>query len=192
MQARYTSKRYPSMPALTVIIGALFVSQSAMADSSFSFTAGDLVISTVSSYNGGGLDTASPIALQEFQLSADGTAAASVGSMFLPQTSSGLNSAISGEYGSASEGILQTSGDGRYLTIMGYGVNATDFNTAPLSTYGTAALGQTTSLTAADQTGTPSLRISRGGAGGSEWQCRYQHRIDRCVQPEQPAQRCDG
>ena len=171
MQARYTSKRYPSMSALTVIIGALFISQSAMADSSFAFTAGDLVISTVSTYNGGGLDTASPIALQEFQLSADGTAAASVGSMFLPQTSSGLNSAISGEYGSASEGILQTSGDGRYLTIMGYGVNATDFNTAPLSTYGTAALGQTTSLTAADQTGTPVTTVSRVvalvGANGS-------------------------
>ena len=163
--------RYPSMSALTVIIGALFISQSAMADSAFSFTTGDLVISAVSSYNGGGLDTASPIALQEFQLSADGTAAASVGTMFLPQTSSGLNSAISGEYGSASEGILQTSGDGRYLTIMGYGVNANDFNTAPLSTFGTAALGQTTSLTAANQTGTPVTAVSRVvalvGANGS-------------------------
>jgi hypothetical protein len=163
--------RYPSMSALTVIIGALFISQSAMADSSFSFTDGNLVISTVSSYNGGGLDTASPITLQEFRLSADATSATSVGSLILPQTSSGLNSSISGEYGSASEGILQRSGDGRYLTIMGYGVNANDFNTASLSTYGTAALGQTTSLTSANQTGTPVTTVSRVvalvGANGS-------------------------
>ena len=31
--------------------------------------------------------------------------------------------------------------------MIGYGVNANDFNTAPLATYGNAALGQTTSLT---------------------------------------------
>ncbi len=91
--------------------------------------------------------------------------------MTLPQTANGANSAISGEYGSASEGILQLSANGQYLTIMGYGVNATAFNTAPLSTYGTAALGQTTSLTAANQTGTPVTTVPRVvaliGANGS-------------------------
>jgi hypothetical protein len=54
---------------------------------------------------------------------------------------------------------------------MGYGVNANDFNTASLSTYGTAALGQTTSLTSANQTGTPVTTVSRVvalvGANGS-------------------------
>ena len=108
-----------------------------------SFTAGDLVIDTVT---GSTLDAASPMTLQEFSLGAGGTSATSVGSFTLPQTASGANSAISGEYGSASEGFLQLSGNGNLLTIMGYGVNAHDFNTAPLSTYGTAALGQTTSV----------------------------------------------
>lgn len=126
-----------------------------------SFTQGDLVISTVSSFNGGGLDTAAPIVLQQLQLGAGGTSATLNGSLTLPQTSSGNNSAISGEYGSASEGILQRSVNGQYLTIMGYGVNAATFNSAPLSTYGTAALGQTTSLTAANQTGTPVTTVAR-------------------------------
>lgn len=120
-----------------------------------SFTPGDLVISTVSCSVGaticnsatGGLDTAAPIVLQQFQLGAGGTSATPNGTLTLP-------SSISGEYGSASEGILQQSVNGQYLTMMGYGVNATTFNTAPLSTYGTTALGQTTSLTAANQTGT--------------------------------------
>ncbi len=122
------------------------------------FTVGDLVIDTVT---GTTLDTASPMTLDEFSLGAGGTTASSVGTLTLPQTASGANSAISGEYGSASEGFLQLSGNGRYLTIMGYGVNASAFNTAPLSTYGTAALGQTTSLTAANQTGTVYTTVPR-------------------------------
>ncbi len=122
------------------------------------FTVGDLVIDTVT---GTTLDTASPMTLDEFSLGAGGTTASSVGTLTLPQTASGANSAISGEYGSASEGFLQLSGNGRYLTIMGYGVNASAFNTAPLSTYGTAALGQTTSVTAANQTGTVYTTVPR-------------------------------
>ncbi len=122
------------------------------------FTVGNLVIDTVT---GTTLDTASPMTLDEFSLGAGGTTASSVGTLTLPQTASGANSAISGEYGSASEGLLQLSGNGRYLTIMGYGVNASAFNTAPLSTYGTAALGQTTSLTAANQTGTVYTTVPR-------------------------------
>jgi hypothetical protein len=143
------------------------------------FTPGDLVISTVScsvpagacSSASGGLDTASPITLQEFQLGAGGTSATPVGTLTLPQTSVGPNSPISGEYGSASESFLQLSTDGHSLTIMGYGVNATTFNNAPLSTYGTMALGQTTSLTAANQTGTVYTTVPRVvaliGANGS-------------------------
>ncbi len=170
MQPYRKSKLHLSVQSAALLIGSLFAAQTAMADIT-SFTAGDLVISTVSSYNGGGLDTAAPIVLQQFDLSSDGTSATANGIFTLPQTTSGLNSAISGEYGSASEGILQQSVDGRYLTIMGYGVNANDFNTAPLSTYGATALGQTTSLTAANQTGTPVTTVSRVvaliGANGS-------------------------
>ena len=159
----------PSVVAIG-LIGAVSVFQAAVA-APITFIPGDLVISTVSSYNGGGLDTAAPIVLQQFQLGVGGKSVTAAGSLTLPQVSSGNNSAISGEYGSASEGILQTSVDGHSLTIMGYGVNATTFNAAPLSTYGTAALGQTTSLTAANQTGTPVTTVARVvaliGADGS-------------------------
>lgn len=129
------------------------------------FTVGDLVIDTVTNSttlsNAAALDTASPLTLEEFSLGAGGTSATTVGTLTLPQTQNGADWAISGEYGSASEGLLQLSGNGQYLTIMGYGVNATTFNNAPLSTYGTAALGQTTSLTAVEQTGTIYTTVPR-------------------------------
>lgn len=143
-----------------------------------SFTGGDLVISTVSCQvgasacdstsgaNSGGLDTASPITLDEFGLGTGGTSAAMAGTLTLPQAASGSNWAISGEYGSASEGFLQQSANGQYLTIMGYGVNATTFNTAPTSTYGTAALGQTTSLTGSTYTTVPRV-VALIGTNGS-------------------------
>jgi hypothetical protein len=44
---------------------------------------------------------------------------------------------------------------------MGYGVNAVTFNNAPVSTYGTAALGQTTSLPTSQQTGTIYTTVPR-------------------------------
>ena len=174
-----TSPPYQSAIMVVVLTGALVVAQPTIAAPIPAFTPGDLVISTVScsvspttcSSSAGGLDTAAPIVLQQFQLGAGGTSATPDGTLMLPQTPSGTNSAISGEYGSASEGILQQSADGHYLTIMGYGVNATAFNNAPVSSYGTAALGQTTSLTAANQTGTIVTTVPRVvaliGANGS-------------------------
>jgi hypothetical protein len=132
------------------------------------FVPGDLVIDTVS---GTALDTASSITLQQFSVGSGGTSIAAAGTLVLPQTTVGSNSAISGEYGSASEGILQQSTNGQYLTVMGYGVNAAAFNSADPSTFGTSALGQTTSLTAANQTGTPVTTVPRVvalvGANGS-------------------------
>ena len=129
---------------------------------SFTFTPGDLVVSTVTcsvgqttcTSTGGGLDTASPIGLQEFQLGSGGTTATPAGSLTLTQTQNGANAPISGEYGSASEGFLQLSVNGQYLTIMGYGVNATMFNNAAGAGYGTVALGQTTSINNGNGTGT--------------------------------------
>ena len=130
------------------------------------FAAGSLVISSVSNLNNGGadLDTAAPIVLQQFQLGAGGTTATSTGAMILPQGNGGPQAPVSGEFGSASEGHLSTSVNGQYLVIMGYGVDATTFNTAPVATYGTAALGQSTSLTAANQTGTPVTTVPRAVA----------------------------
>ena len=84
------------------------VSTTVFADSITTFTPGSLVIDTVS---GSALDAASPITLKEFSLSANGKSAAQVGDFTLPQSPSGSNSAISGEYGSASEGIPNSIGE---------------------------------------------------------------------------------
>ncbi|MDD4913466.1 MAG: VPLPA-CTERM sorting domain-containing protein [Methylococcales bacterium] len=148
---------------LTAGITFSLLSTAAHADlgASGGFTVGDLVVSTVS---GSTLDAASAITLNQFALSANGTVATAAGSLTLPQTASGNNAAISGEYGSASEGLLQQSVNGGYLTMMGYGVNADTFNAytdVTTSPYGTLALGQTTSLTAADQSGTAYTTVSR-------------------------------
>jgi hypothetical protein len=143
----------------------------AWADPISYFSPGDLVISEVTcsvgvacSSTSGGLDTASPIVLQQFQLGTGGTAATTAGTLTLPQVGSGANSAISGEYGSASEGILQQSVNGQYLTMMGYGVSASAFNTG--ATYGTSALGQTTSLVGGTNTTVPRV-VALIGATGS-------------------------
>jgi hypothetical protein len=143
------------------LLSPLLLTRPAMADG---FTVGDIVISTVSGT--GTLDAASPLVLQSFTLGAGGTSMTADGSLTLPQTASGNNSVISGEYGSASEGILQLSSNGHYLTIMGYGVNANTFNTAPLSTYGSAALGQTSSLLSGTVTTVPRV-VALIGADGS-------------------------
>jgi hypothetical protein len=96
-----------------------------------------------------------------FQYGMNGTSSATyAGNLALPQAATGANGnlaaangnfPISGEYGSSSEGTLQLSGNGQYLTIMGYGVNAnaynanqSGFNVVPGNTK--IALGQTCSL----------------------------------------------
>jgi hypothetical protein len=81
------------------------------------FISGDLVISEVGKVVPGDsntytLDQATAIKLQQYSVNGTSSVAAA-GSLLLPQTSSGLNSAISGEFGSASEGILQLSGNGQ-------------------------------------------------------------------------------
>jgi hypothetical protein len=149
--------------------GALLASGPVLAQQISSLTSGDLIISTVSNSTGlsnnNALDTASPITLQELQLGPSATTATSIGTLTLPQLASGNNAAISGEYGSASEGILQQSVNGQYLTIMGYGVNANAFNTGGTSMYGTTALGQTTSLTGSAYVTVPRVVALIGGNG---------------------------
>ncbi len=112
------------------------------------FTPGDLVVSLSGEGNGSTTYTdnqATPITLDELT-----TAGTLVGSLVLPQTSSVVNgvteSAISGEYGSSSEGSLELSADGHSLVIAGYGVNAATYNTGGASVYGNAALAQSTSI----------------------------------------------
>jgi len=141
-------------------------------------TPGDLVVSvegngvfgaTSGSYTD---NQAAPLSL--FQFAQTGTTSATyAGSLVLPQTNSGANYAISGEYGSSSEGGLQLSGNGKYLTIMGYGVNAAAFNANPTA-YGTlttnatstSALGQSGSMTGQGYTAVPRV-VALIGANGS-------------------------
>jgi hypothetical protein len=110
---------------------------------------------------------AAPITLFQYQLS--GTSSASyVSSLVLPQTGSGANVAISGEYGSSSEGTLQLSGNGQYLTLAGYGVNAAAFNANPGSfspDSTNTALGQSGSIQGQGYTAVPRVVALVDGSG---------------------------
>jgi hypothetical protein len=111
-----------------------------------------------SSASGYGDNQAAPLTL--FQYAPNGAARATfVNSLVFPQTQSGANFPVSSEYGSASEGSLQLSGSGQYLTIIGYGVNANAFNANPsaYSAISNATLAQSGSLTG--QSFTPVPRV---------------------------------
>src|SRR5471032_49581 len=159
MRAANHAHSFQRPQAKTVVAGAIALMMAAPAWAAAPlFDVGNLIVSVEGNgvwgaSSGSYVDNqAAPLTL--FQFAANGTASASyVNALVLPQTASGNNSAVSGEYGSSSEGGLQLSGDGRYLTIMGYGVNAAAFNANP-TRYGTlttdpakpAALGQSGSL----------------------------------------------
>ena len=154
---------------IALVVG-LLVSLAAFAQNSPLFTPGNLVVAvegcgvhagtctTVpngtgngtgnSSVGGYGDNQGAPLTL--FQYTPNGTTSATfVNSLVLPQSGSGANLPIAGEYGSSSEAGIQLSGTGQYLTIMGYGINAATFDANP-STYGAApslALAQSGSLT---------------------------------------------
>jgi hypothetical protein len=119
-----------------------------------------------SSAGGYGDNQAAPLTLFQYQPS--GTSSATyVDSLVFPQIGSGANLPVSGEYGSSSEGSIQLSGNGQYLTLMGYGINAATFDAAyfPIpgfsgDPYGAApsgALAQSGSLTG--QSYTPVARV---------------------------------
>jgi PEP-CTERM motif len=100
------------------------------------FTVGNLVVTVEGNGVQGAAsgpytdNMASPLTL--FQFKPSGTASANyVNSLVLPQTASGANFAVSSEYGSSSEGTLQLSGNGQFLTVGGYGINAATFNANP-------------------------------------------------------------
>ena len=139
--------------AVTVALGAT-CAVSAKAD--IIFTPGDLVISVEGDGSNTGTYTdnqAAPLTLQQLSLNGTTAPATAAGSLELPQTTTVVNGvtqyAVSGEYGSSSEGSLQLSGNGQYLTIMGYGVNANAFNANPgaysAAGSGNTALGQSVS-----------------------------------------------
>jgi|HubBroStandDraft_6_1064221.scaffolds.fasta_scaffold01416_8 hypothetical protein len=169
-----------SRTSFSLTLGVLLVSlvTAAFAQEATTFTPGNLVVSvegcgvnggtctTVpngtgngtgnSSVGGYGDNQAAPFTL--FQYVPTGTSSvAYVNSLVLPQSASGANVAVSGEYGSSSEGTLQLSGNGEYLTIMGYGIDALSFNANP-NTYSASpnsALGQSESLSGQSFTAVP-------------------------------------
>jgi hypothetical protein len=126
---------------LSTVAGMGCFSALPVAAQSLTFTPGDLVISVYGDGDGSGSyadNAASPITLDEVTTTAapSGTLQ-TVGQLVLPQTQTTANGitnyAISGEYGSSSEGTLQLSGNGQYLTIAGYGVTASTYNANPAS-----------------------------------------------------------
>ena len=142
----------------TSLVVALLISVSAFGDTLF--TTGNLVVSVEGAALTGGSygdNQAGPLSL--FQYAPSGTSGASfVNALVLPQTTVGANFAVSGEYGSSSEGTLQLSGNGKYLTIMGYGINAATFNANPGAYSPSAtntALGQSGSMTGQSYTAVP-------------------------------------
>lgn len=142
---------------LAAVTGATIAGPSLGHAEAFDFSAGDLVMSVEGDGSGTGSYTdnqAAPLTLYEF--AHKGTNSASLaGSLMLPQTASGANLPVSGEYGSSSEGGLQLTGNGKDLVIMGYGINANPsaYGPAPTNT----ALGQSGSLTG--QSYTPVARV---------------------------------
>ena len=135
------------------------------------FVPGDLVVSVEGKGLTSGTYTdnqAAPLSLFQYT-----TSGSFVSSLVLPQSANGANFAVSGEYGSSSEGALQLSSNGKLLTIMGYGVNAAAFNANPTA-YGTTtndptkptALGQSGSLQGQGYIAVPRV-VATIGANGS-------------------------
>ena len=75
------------------------------------------------------------------------TSAVLVSWMQLPFSASGANLPIAGQLGSSSDGTLQLSGDGRFLTFMGYGVNYGNYNANVSGPTPSGPLYQSSSLT---------------------------------------------
>jgi hypothetical protein len=154
-----------SVAAIAAVLPAI---APARAQSISSFTEGDVVVSVEGDGSNTGSYTdnqAAPLTLYEYGAGGSGF----VGSLELRQSASGANFVVSGEYGSSSEGTLQLSGNGRYLTIAGYGVNANAFNANPGSfspDSTNTALGQSGSLTGQSYTAVPRV-VALIGQNGS-------------------------
>src|ERR1700729_2238948 len=173
--------------SVVAVVGASRTIAPANAADISSFTEGDVVVAVEGNGSGAGSYTdnqAAPLTLYEY----DPSGASMVGSFELPQNASGTNFAVSGEYGSSSEATLQLSGNGRYLTVMGYGVNATAFNANPGSFSldpTNTALGQSGSLSGKSYTAVARVVALIGQNGSVNSSTALFKRLRR----QQPAQR---
>ena len=109
---------------LSLLLSAIALLAGAASASAQLLTAGDLIVSTYGSLTGTNVnvDGATPITLLEYSLPT-ATSASLVLTDQLPTTGVGANVGIQGEDGSSSEGTIQLSGNGEYLTIGGYDGN---------------------------------------------------------------------
>ena len=158
---------------------ALLLAGSATANA-LTFTQGDLVVSvegngdgsasggTAATGNTGGSanayqdNQAAPLSLYEFTTT--GAIQSPVGVLTLPQSQSGNNAPVSGEYGSSSEAQLQLSGNGRYLTIAGYAINAATYN-SNFDQNGASLLPTPTGTALAQSCNTSSPSLCTGNPG---------------------------
>ena len=129
------------------------------------FTSGDIVISETGDVGGAtgiGDNQASPIELVEINPNLPNGENV-VGTLVLP-------SAVSGEFGSSSEGTLELAGNGTSLVIAGYDVNYLTFNAGETNgnnVYGNAAEAQSYSVepTAGGYTLVPRAIVDISGNG---------------------------
>ncbi len=165
-RARHCGSRAGWLSGVAFGALALWLGNPANANAA-TFFAGDLIVSvegngsntasggTAATGNTGGsantyLDNqAAPLTLYEFHTT--GTLQSPVSTLALPQAQGAGgagNAPVSGEYGSSSEAQLHLSGNGQFLTIAGYAVNAQSYNsTSDVNGTGTA-LAQSCSLSA--------------------------------------------
>ncbi len=156
-------------PACRAVLAIVLVVAVAGRVRAVTFTPGDLVVSTYGSVNSNITQGAStPISLIEFGVT-NGSATMNESPVFtdqLPTTNSGNNLGIVGQYGSSSEGTLQLSGNGQYLTIAGYsasaaagGINAST-NSANGTSYATGTTFSHNTVSLAQSTDTNVPRIA--------------------------------
>jgi hypothetical protein len=110
---------------LTLLITSGVLMAGATKASAQLFTPGDLIVSTYGSTTNTSITDGeiTPITLEEYSLPTP-TSTSLVLTDTLPTTGTGANVGVVGEDGSSSEGTLQLSGNGEYLTIGGYDGNA--------------------------------------------------------------------
>ena len=127
------------------------------------FTPGDIVVSETGDVGGAtgiGDNQASPIVLVEINPNLPAGSDV-VGTFVLP-------AAVSGEFGSSSEGTLELSGDGHSLVIAGYDVNYQTFNageTGGNNVYGATALAQSYTVPTGNDTLVPRAIVDIGATG---------------------------
>jgi hypothetical protein len=149
-----------------VLVGAALTAGATNASAQY-FTQGDLVVSVYGNPSGTNYTDGNitPVTLQEYSLTTP-TSASLVLTDQLPTSGTNGNVGIVGEYGSSSEGALQLTGNGQYLTIQGYdpaaaamGIDASS-NAANNTSFALGTLWSTSTIALAQATDTNVPRVA--------------------------------